>query len=133
MKKQAEEWLRYAYIDLLTIKEIITNENLTSAVAFHTQQCIEKSFKAIIELYNKKVPRIHDLRKLWKVIEENRTIGAVEINMDLLDQVNQVYIDTRYPADYGLLPDGTPSSEKAHEFMTLAEEIYDCAERTVNT
>lgn len=43
MKKQAELWMQYAEEDLQTIREIIDNENLTKIVAFHAQQCVEKS------------------------------------------------------------------------------------------
>ncbi len=47
MKKQAEDWLDYAYSDLLATKEIIENEALTSIACFHAQQCVEESFKAL--------------------------------------------------------------------------------------
>ena len=32
-----------------TIEEILGNDQLSHVVAFHSQQCIEKAFKAIIE------------------------------------------------------------------------------------
>ncbi len=48
MKKLAKEWLKYDQMDLLTIERIIDEEHLTNIVAFHAQQCIEKSFKALI-------------------------------------------------------------------------------------
>jgi len=41
------EWLKSAYADLLTIERIIDNEYLTHVVAFHSEQAIEKCFKAI--------------------------------------------------------------------------------------
>ncbi len=40
MKKLAEEWLKHAEKDLLTIERIIDEEYLTNIVAFHAQQCI---------------------------------------------------------------------------------------------
>ena len=132
MQKQAEEWIQYAKTDLLTVKEIINNELLTSVVAFHSQQCIEKSFKGILELYDRKVPRIHDLRKLWNKINELPLQFLSEINFKDLDEINQVYIDARYPSDYGLLPDGKPSLEKVKDFMNLAETIYKEAEKIIS-
>ena len=132
MKKQAKDWLRYAKTDLQSTKALITDEDLTSAVAFHSQQCIEKSLKALLELNDKKVPRIHDLRKLLKTIEAENIISDIEIDDDILDQINQVYIDTRYPADYGILPDGNPSLEKVRKFMILAEDIFKVAEQIIN-
>ena len=49
MKKQAESWLSAAKDDLDVIKEIIGKDNLTNMIAFHAQQAIEKSFKAVVE------------------------------------------------------------------------------------
>mgnify|MGYP002868032069 CR=1 FL=1 len=49
MKKQAKNWLQAAFDDLSVIGEIIQNENLSHMVAFHSQQAIEKSIKAILE------------------------------------------------------------------------------------
>ena len=46
-------------IDLKVIQEIIDNESLTSMTAFHSQQSIEKSLKAILEYNNQDVPKIH--------------------------------------------------------------------------
>lgn len=122
MKKQAEEWLIFAYYDLLTIAEIIDNKLLTTTVAFHAQQCIEKSFKALLALHDHKIPRIHDLRKLLNTVPKKN--NYLKADAELLDQLNQVYIDTRYPADFGLLPDGRPSLIKVREFYLLAENIY---------
>ena len=46
----AKEWIKASLIDLKVINEIIDNENLTSMTAFHSQQSIEKSLKAIIRI-----------------------------------------------------------------------------------
>jgi len=48
MKKISEEWLRAAKDDLRVVEKISPDEHLTNMVAFHSQQCIEKSLKAII-------------------------------------------------------------------------------------
>ncbi len=61
MKKQAESWLSAAKDDLDVIKEIIGNEHLTNMVAFHAQQAIEKSFKAVLEEKTAIVPRVHSI------------------------------------------------------------------------
>ena len=52
MKKLAEEWLRYAEKDLLTIEKIIDEECLTNIIAFHSQQCIEKAVACQLRLLN---------------------------------------------------------------------------------
>ena len=48
----------------------------------------------------------------------------MKINEEVLDQISQVYIDTRYPADFGLLPEGKPSINKIKEFLDEAESIF---------
>ena len=48
MKKISEEWLKAAKDNLRVIEKIISDEGLTHMVSFHSQQCIEKSLKAII-------------------------------------------------------------------------------------
>ena len=53
-EKQAKEWMKFAKTDLQATMAIITEENLSTVAAFHTQQCIEKSLKAILELNKKK-------------------------------------------------------------------------------
>ncbi len=49
MKKITNDWLNSAESDLLLIQSIMYQESLTHLAAFHAQQAIEKSFKAVIE------------------------------------------------------------------------------------
>jgi HEPN domain-containing protein len=51
MKEIAEQWLKAAADDLRVVARIAEDEDLTHMVAFHAQQCIEKSLKAVIEEY----------------------------------------------------------------------------------
>jgi HEPN domain-containing protein len=119
-REMANEWLRSASGDLETIEAIIDNSNLTHIVAFHSQQCVEKSIKAILELYEVTVPKTHSILKLSKVAEEFFDIGDKET----ADELDKLYIDTRYPGDFGLLPDGKPTSEKARALYRFARNIY---------
>ena len=50
MKKQATEWIKFAKTDLQATMAIINEDNLSTIAAFHTQQCIEKSLKALLSL-----------------------------------------------------------------------------------
>ncbi len=122
MKKQAEAWLISAQDDLITIKEIIENHQLTHIVAYHAQQAIEKSLKAILEAIEEEVPRIHNLITLKGIIDQHVEL-VVEI--DIFDQINELYVDSRYPTDLGYLPDGKPSVEEAVAFRKAAEDIYE--------
>ena len=49
MKDATQQWLNSAETDLRTYKRILDDEFLTNIVAFHSQQVIEKCFKAIID------------------------------------------------------------------------------------
>ncbi len=122
MKKQAEAWLRSAQDDLLTIREIIGNHQLTNIVAYHAQQAIEKCLKAIIEALEEEVPRIHNLITLKGIIDQH---VSIDVEIDIFDQINELYVDLRYPTDLGYLPDGKPSIEEAIEFRQSAEDIYE--------
>ena len=44
MKKLANDWLRFAEKDLLTIEKLLDETELTIIVAFHSHQCVEKAF-----------------------------------------------------------------------------------------
>ncbi len=44
---------------------------------------------------------------------------------DILDSLNKLYIDSRYPGDLGLLPYGQPTIEDAKEFYILSLRIFE--------
>lgn len=121
MKASSSAWLVSARDDLTLIREILHNELLTHLVAFHAQQAIEKSFKAVLEEYGSSVPRVHSLDTLLP-----RVMEYIELSMEceLLEDLDKLYIDARYPGDFGLLPNGKPSLEEARAFLELAESIY---------
>jgi len=59
--------MKAAYDDICAIHGIIRNPYLTNVVAFHAEQAIEKSLKALILFMGKDVPKIHSLNKLLKI------------------------------------------------------------------
>ena len=125
--KMAKEWLKASYLDLESIKHIIKAEYLTSIVAFHAQQSVEKSLKALIEYEGKQVPKQHDLIKLKTLVVD---ILDIE-DEDLLDSLNALYIDSRYPGEFGLLPYGQPTLEDAKEFYELSLRVYEDAAKII--
>jgi len=42
-----------------------------------------------------------------------------------ITKLDVLYIDARYPSEFGLLPSGKPKIEDAKEFYALAIEIYE--------
>jgi len=120
-KDMALAWLKASYSDLVVIEEIVHNDYLSHMVAFHSQQSIEKSFKALLEFHANRVPRKHDLLLLKDLVSEHIEID----NEDMLEDLNELYIDSRYPNSFGILPQGKPTLENAKEFYTFASDIFD--------
>lgn len=114
------EWLKAAYLDLDSISYIVKVEHLTSITAFHSQQTIEKSLKALVQHKYSKENKQHDLIKLYELVSD--LISIEDLNN--LDTLNQLYIDSRYPGSFGLLPYGKPTLEDAKEFYEFANEIF---------
>ena len=116
---QAKEWLKAAYSDLRSIKHIISDSFLTHVVAFHSQQAIEKSFKAIMEDSSIVIPKVHKLENLV-----NKINVEIEVNPEILATLDLLYIESRYPWDMGLLPHGKPALKDAEEFYKTAQNIF---------
>lgn len=121
MKKIVEDWLISAEGDLLLIENIVTIENLTHLSAFHAQQAIEKSFKAIVEEFELGFIKTHSLETLYNQV---RHIYSSRIELDSLILLDQLYIDSRYPGEMGLLQDGKPTVAESTGFFYLARTIH---------
>ncbi len=124
MKHITAEWLKSAESDLDTINEILGNDQLAQIVAFHSQQCIEKTFKAVIEEFELPSIKTHDLITLKNTIS---SVYNESLDDDLLSLLNKLYIDSRYPGELGLLPDGKPGKDDMMVFYASAKEIYEKA------
>ena len=125
MRKQARAWLDSARDDLRVVEAILELEELTHMVAFHCQQAIEKSCKALLAEYADTAPRIHDLVTLCHLIEPYITL---RLELELLDQLNELYIDARYPSDLGLLHGGKPPVALSQQMYRFAQQILEDVE-----
>jgi HEPN domain-containing protein len=121
MKEISHEWLRKAQDDLDVIEEIKNKKHLTNMVAFHAQQAIEKSLKAIIDEFNLGFVKIHQIERLLEIVKEHL---EAKIDNEIVQMLDSLYIESRYPVDIGLLPDGKPSEEDANKFFEFAILIY---------
>ena len=120
MRLMTNEWLKAASDDLLSIEKLIVVEHLSHIVAFHAQQAIEKSFKSLFEEFQIEIPKIHKLINLHKILEEK----IKDIDEIMLYRLDQLYIESRYPGDLGLLPNGKPTREDAKMFYDFAILIF---------
>jgi len=121
MKLITKEWLRRARDDLDVAKEIIVREHLTNMVAFHSQQAVEKSLKAIIEEFEIGFVKIHNLERLLGMVRKQISL---DVDLDIIKRLDEVYISTRYPGDLGLLPSGKPTIQDAKELFDFADALY---------
>lgn len=129
MKRRVEEWLKFAKMDLDVVDKLLESNSLTQAAAFHCQQSIEKSFKAVIEEKDNKIPRLHDLIRLYGILNEYGI--DMDIDENLLSDINDIYTETRYPSDLGLIPNGTPSLNTVEKYQNLAKKIYSLSEAVI--
>jgi len=121
MKQISREWLDAASDDLLTIESIINNPGLTNIAAFHAQQAIEKSLKALIEDKSLPFVRTHNIQTLVLRIED---YVVLNVNEMVIAELDRLYIDARYPGELGLMPSGKPTLEEARGYYSEARNIY---------
>lgn len=126
MKDATRNWLEFAKRDIVAAETILGDEYLSNIVLFHSQQAVEKVFKALLEEYLIDVPRIHNLYKLSQIFPEE-VKSILNFNQDDLTKIDLIYIDTRYPADNGLLPSGFPTKEEAKQYFKICKNIFSIA------
>ncbi|NIA02339.1 MAG: HEPN domain-containing protein [Nitrospirae bacterium] len=79
------------------------------AVCFHPQQFVEKILKGVLEGAGEIPPRTHDINALASRLAKAKIL--VPLTEDEILLLSSVYIDTRYPPDVGLLPNGAPTKK----------------------
>lgn len=129
MKEVTRQWLDFAKSDLLNCELIVNEEFLTNVVAFHSQQAVEKSFKAILEENELKLERIHNLYKLFSRVEPYLNF---DIDVNLLELLDKIYSASRYPGEMGLLPEGKPTLEESKEMFEFAEYVFNETNRMIS-
>jgi HEPN domain-containing protein len=104
-------------------KLLVDHDYVSNAVLFHSQQCVEKCIKALLEEAHVPVPHLHSIVKLHSLLTEEVGI-PLSLDEEELDLLDAIYIDTRYPSGIGLLPSGFPTKEDAQGLLKIAEKVY---------
>jgi len=120
MVKMFVEWMKAANDDLILLNDIKNNEQITNLTAFHSQQAVEKTLKAVLEYRREEIPKMHKIQSLVDKVGMDLTEYE-----DLIQLLDKLYIDARYPGDLGLLPYGKPTLEDAKEFYDFAFYIFE--------
>jgi HEPN domain-containing protein len=112
MKEITKAWIEYARRDFRSAEKNIDDEFLTNIVTFQSHQFVEKLLKALLSEYEIYFPKVHDVYRLYSLIpvEIKEKLG---INEEDLLRINEIYIESRYPTELGLLPSGFPTKEQA--------------------
>lgn len=120
MKQITREWLTLAEKDIASCEKMLEDDFLTNIVAFHAQQTVEKSFKAIIEEFELGFVKTHDLVRLYEIVKSHL---GFEPDLEMIRMVNELYIDARYPGEFGVLPHGEPTTKDVRIFYEFAREL----------
>lgn len=121
MRETTKAWLESASLDLLLIERNIDEPHLGGLMAFHAQQAIEKSLKAVLEENHQLVPKIHPLQRLFELCRDYCEFLPDD---ELVEMLDKLYLDSRYPGDLGLFPEGKPTVEDVKKFYEFAKEIH---------
>jgi len=128
MKATTKNWLDFAQADLMNCEKIKDESFLTNIVAYHSQQAVEKAFKAIIEEKGMTIPRVHSLQRLYDIVKQ---FINTEIDTSELALLDNVYTSMRYPGEIGMIETGKPSKKEAGDLFEIAKRIYKVVLQTI--
>jgi HEPN domain-containing protein len=121
MKNETSGWVFFANNDMLTAELIIDHAELSGEIAFLCQQAIEKYFKGYLAEHDKKIRKIHDLLVLYLEVKD---IYDWNLNEGLLEEISEIYTESRYPENIGIKPDGQlPTIEEAKNYLEFTKKV----------
>lgn len=92
MKKITKKWLEFAQRDLQNAI-ILFNAHSYEGAVYSCHQAIEKTIKSLLVEKDKRIPKIHDLPKLY---HESGVDGSASV-LNFLEEINPYYNPIRYP------------------------------------
>ncbi len=108
----ALEWVNYAEEDLIMARSALRRKQpLTTASCFHSQQCAEKYFKAILVARDVEFPKTHDLPILNTLCTNAGIFTGLAI--ESLGKLSGYAVHIRYPGSQ-------PTPEEAREALEIA-------------
>jgi HEPN domain-containing protein len=122
-------WIFFADNDLGAAEFLFTKAEFTGEIVFLCQQAVEKYLKAV--LFELKIPiqKTHDLPKLYNEVKKFKNW---EIDETLLNNLCDLYIESRYPTDVALLGgEVLPSVEDAKMFLEFAQSVAKIAKAEI--
>jgi HEPN domain-containing protein len=118
-KTYAKEWLIFASKNFDTAKLLYDVNHYEDIIGVELQQTLEKLLKSIFANENIKVPKDHDLVKLYYTIEEFIKLDDDEVIV--LRIATDYYKEDRYPnPNYSL-----PPREEIKKVLEFTEKLFD--------
>ncbi len=116
MNVLVDEWIQKAEGDFISALREYRARKLPNydSAGFHTQQCIEKYIKALLQMHNVRFQKIHDLLALKESCLS--FFPELELYADSLAYLNQFAIAFRYPGE-------SASREQAKRAVTIMNEL----------
>jgi len=114
-------WVFFADNNINVAENIIEDAELAGEVAFNSQQAVEKYIKAFLTKNNIPFKKTHDLIELYLKV---KAIKDWDIDEIILESLNDLYIETRYPSNIGFFPDHSlPTIEDAMAYLDFARKV----------
>jgi HEPN domain-containing protein len=123
LKETTKSWIEFAKKDLIAAEELLNNAEVANIVLFHSRQLVEKSIKAILEEFNIPIRKTHSINILLKLIPEILR-NKLSFNEEIVIMIDEIYFNERYPSEFGILPSGFPSQQKAKEIFDVAVKMH---------
>ena len=112
---EALEWAEYAEEDLILAKSSLRRSKpLTTGSCFHSQQCAEKYFKAMLVSQNVEFPKTHDLLILNTLCTNAGILTG--FTKEDLGRLSGYAVRTRYPGNQ-------PAPEEAKVAVDITMKI----------
>ena len=119
MRQATAAWVREAHDEFDTASILLANTKYRG-VCLHSQQAVEKAFKALLLEKGQRPPRSHDIVELLNLVAAAG--WPCQVDMDDAVLLSSIYRG-RYPTGEGLLPHGEPTSEDAARALNAAQSV----------
>ena len=120
-KTYAKEWLEFAKRNQETAEILFEKDHYTDIIAIEIHQTIEKIFKTVLAYNGVRIPKTHDLIKLFELC--NKYIELPEELFDDLLVISDYYETERYPVPKYNMPDKSEIENKLAIAVNLFEKV----------
>lgn len=118
-----EDWVRYAKRDLGLASIPASDDAMRECLAFHIQQAVEKSIKAVLVSRSIDFPYTHNLKILLDLLPSDLSLP---VDADEVAGLTDYVVSGRYPGEYEPV-----TKEDFDKALRLTESVVKWAEDTI--